>query len=83
MIGAIAEYECVQISERTKVDLQAARRRGKRLGRPLAIKEAQIRLAQQLSATGTLSTAEIAARLNVGRATLWRAMKQEREYRDF
>lgn len=46
VIGAIAEYECVQISERTKAGLQAARRRGKRLGRPLAIKEAQIRLAQ-------------------------------------
>ena len=83
VIGVIAEYECVQISERTKAGLQAARRRGKRLGRPLAIKEAQIRLAQQLSATGILSTAEIAARLNVGRATLWRAMKREREYRDF
>jgi len=77
VIGAIAEFECVQISERTKAGLQAAKRRGKRLGRPPSISASQIALAKQLVQEGELSNADIAARLKIGKTTLWRAMKQE------
>jgi DNA invertase Pin-like site-specific DNA recombinase len=77
VIGAIAEFECSLISERTKAGLQSARRRGKQIGRPLLIDKDQIRLAKQLSESGTISNADIAARLNVCKTTLWRAMKRD------
>lgn len=77
IIGAIAEFEGVLISERTKAGLQAARNRGKRIGRPLLIDDGQIQLAQQLAASGEMSNADIAARFNVGKTTLWRAMKRD------
>jgi DNA invertase Pin-like site-specific DNA recombinase len=38
MRGAFAEYELAMIRERTRVGLAAAKRRGKRLGRPKAIR---------------------------------------------
>jgi len=38
MRGAFAEYELAMIRERTRAGLAAARRRGKRLGRPKAIR---------------------------------------------
>lgn len=77
IIGAIAEFEGVLISERTRAGLKAAQKRGKHIGRPRAINAAQIRLAQRLSASGEMTCADIAARLKVGKTTLWRAMKRE------
>lgn len=38
MRGAFAEYELAMIRERTRIGLAAAKRRGKRLGRPKAIR---------------------------------------------
>lgn len=73
IIGAIAEFECNQISERTKAGLQAARLRGSKLGRPRAMSDEQVALARSLS--GDLSLTDIATRLNVGRTTLWRELK--------
>lgn len=72
IIGAIAEFECNQISERTKAGLQAAKNRGTKLGRPSSVSDEQIALARSLS--DDLSLTDIAIRLNVGRTTLWRAM---------
>ncbi len=74
IIGAIAEFECNQISERTKAGLQAARQRGSKLGRPRSMSDEQIALA--LSLSEDLSLPNIATRLNVGRTTLWRAMRK-------
>ena len=42
IIGAIAEFECAQISERTKAGMQAARLRGCKLGRPRSVSDEQI-----------------------------------------
>lgn len=72
IIGAIAEFECNQISERTKAGLQAARRRGSKLGRPRSMSDEEIALARSLSKD--LSLPDIAIRLNVARTTLWRTM---------
>lgn len=72
IIGAIAEFECNQISERTKAGLQAARCRGSKLGRPRCISDEQIVLARLLS--DDISLSDIAIRLNVSRTTLWRAL---------
>ncbi|BBJ23045.1 recombinase family protein [Candidatus Nitrotoga sp. AM1P] len=79
LIGAIAEFECSQISERTKAGLHAARRRGRRLGRPPRIGHHDVKLAKHLRDTQKLNYADIAARLGVGRTTLWRAMAEDAE----
>lgn len=72
IIGAIAEFECNQISERTKAGLQAARRRGSKLGRPRSLSDEQIVLARSL--LNDLPMIDVAAQLNVGRTTLWRTL---------
>lgn len=74
MLGAIAEFEAALVSERTKIGLQAAKQRGKRLGRPRRLDAHQIRQAELLRTHDKLSPTEIAARLKVGRTTLWRAL---------
>ncbi|WP_423174590.1 recombinase family protein [Stenotrophomonas maltophilia] len=75
VIGAIAEFEVRQISERTKAGLLAARSRGARLGRPPVLSPERIAEAQRLCQAGELSRAAIAQRLNIGRTTLWRVMR--------
>uniref|UniRef100_UPI000806EBB4 recombinase family protein n=1 Tax=Tritonibacter mobilis TaxID=379347 RepID=UPI000806EBB4 len=42
IMGALAEFERDLIQERTKAGLRAAKKRGKRLGRPPALTDAQI-----------------------------------------
>lgn len=73
MLGAIAEFEAALVSERTKIGLQAARQRGKRPGRPRLLSAHQVHQAELLRTRENLSCADIAARLKVGRTTLWRA----------
>lgn len=73
MMGALAEFERSLISERTQAGLQAAKARGQRLGRKPALTTAQIAHARQLIEGGT-RTADVARTLNVGRATLYRAL---------
>jgi DNA invertase Pin-like site-specific DNA recombinase len=74
VMGAIAEFEAALISERTKAGLAAARRKGKRLGRPRRMSNALVEEARMLRENGDLSLTDVAARLNVGRTTLWRAL---------
>ena len=72
MRGAFAEYELAQIRERTKAGVAAARRRGKRLGRPrvhVPIARAQVLLGRGLSMTA------VARELGVSRSTLRRSVK--------
>lgn len=73
VLGAIAEFEAALVSERTKIGLQAARERGKRLGRPRRLDAHQLHQAELLRLHDKLSCVEVAARLKIGRATLWRA----------
>lgn len=74
--GAMAEFERALISERTKAGLQAARRKGRRLGRPRRMSTQQVECARSLRAGEQLSFAEIAARMQVGKATVWRAVAE-------
>ncbi len=74
MLGAIAEFEAALISERTMLGMMAARRRGKRFGRPRMVDPQMLRRARALAERENLSQAEIALRLRVSRTTLWRAM---------
>ncbi len=71
-MAAVAEFERDLIRERTRADVAAARRRGKRIGRPRVY--VPLDRAQTLLARGmTISSA--ARELGVSRATLQRALK--------
>ncbi len=72
LFSSIAEFERDLIQERTNAGLIAARSRGKIGGRPRAMDNASIVQAKALFAAGDLTGKEIAARLNVSVATLYR-----------
>jgi Enterobacteriaceae phage serine recombinase len=77
--GAIAEFERVLISERTKAGLEAARRNGKILGRPRRLTKSQIARARFLSKDQHVPMAEIAAMMKVGKTTVWRAINDQEQ----
>ena len=72
--GAFAEYEAALIRERTLAGLEAARRRGKRLGRPKVMDAAQVARALRMKAAGH-SVRYIAGILGVSHSTAHRAVK--------
>lgn len=74
MLGALAEFGRVMISERTRAGMRAARDRGKPIGRPKVLSARQIERARWLVDVEHKPLTEIAARLHVGRATLRRAL---------
>jgi len=74
IFGALAEFEREMIRERTKAGLKAAKGRGRKLGRPAVLSDAQIEMARAMRATGKHSMPEIAKQLGVSRATLYRVL---------
>ncbi len=72
MMGALAEFERSLIVERTQAGLQAARKRGVRIGRPRSLSPAQIKHAKKLIESGEAPTV-VAKSLGVSRSTLYRA----------
>ncbi len=73
IMGAVAEFERDLIRERTRAGMAAARRRGKRVGRPRV--HVPVSRARGLLAEGaTVSSA--ARKLGVSRATLQRALER-------
>lgn len=75
MMGALAQFERDLISERTKAGLDAARARGRILGRPRKLTGQQIEHARVQLATGAETTRNMARILGVDRKTLERALK--------
>lgn len=74
MMGALAEFERLLISERTKAGLAAARRRGSRLGRPRSLAPEQIEAARSLLLTSDWPLHHIAEAFRVHESTLRRAI---------
>lgn len=72
MLGAIAEFERSLIQERTRAGLAAARHRGKRGGRPRKLTAKDVSAAKAMLADGTLTSKEVAAKVGVSKATLYR-----------
>lgn len=72
IFGAIAQFERALIVERTTAGLVEARRRGKKGGRPNAMKPADIVAARALMDAGSLPVRDIARRMGVSVATLYR-----------
>ncbi len=73
IMGALAEFERDLISERTTAGMAAAKKRGKHLGRPIALSNEQISHARRLVDSGN-ETAGMANILDVHRNTLRRAL---------
>lgn len=74
MIAALAEFERALISERTRAGVAAARDRGKRLGRPRALDDAQVREARVL--LRELPESEVAIRFRVHHRTLRKRLRE-------
>jgi len=72
VFGAIAQFERALIRERTTAGLTEARRRGRKGGRPPSMRPADIAAAKALMKEGSLPVRDIARRLNVSVATLYR-----------
>lgn len=71
--GAFAEYEVALIRERTRAGLEAARRRGTRLGRPPVVAGEALQRAKRMHGAG-MSLRHIAKVLGVSRFAVTRAL---------
>ncbi|ADZ69133.1 recombinase family protein [Polymorphum gilvum] len=72
IFGALAQFERAIIRERTRAGLDAARARGRKGGRRPKLSQSDIRDARALLRDPEVSVAEVAKRLNVSPATLYR-----------
>ena len=71
----LAELERGLITERTRAGVKAAKRRGVKFGRRPKLSPEQIDHARDQIECGKIMQ-EVAALLNVGRVTLWRALNK-------
>ncbi|MEE9304245.1 MAG: recombinase family protein [Thiotrichaceae bacterium] len=77
LAAALATWEREILSQRTKEGLQAAKRRGKTLGRPRKLTDAQIKEARQILETEFYSSmTELAESFRVHERTLIRALQR-------
>ncbi len=76
MIAALAQWERATLSERTKQGLEAARRRGKTLGRPRKLSLSDVEHAVVSLNQPGATVATVAKELGVSERTLQRRMKQ-------
>nr|VFJ74396.1 MAG: Site-specific DNA recombinase [Candidatus Kentron sp. FM]VFJ74835.1 MAG: Site-specific DNA recombinase [Candidatus Kentron sp. FM]VFK08386.1 MAG: Site-specific DNA recombinase [Candidatus Kentron sp. FM] len=72
IFASLAEFERSIIRERTMAGLSSAKERGRLGGRPSALKEADIAAAKALLLDPDISTKDVAKRLGVSVATLYR-----------
>lgn len=78
VVGAFAQFERDVIRDRTNAGLQAARRKGVKLGRPPVIKDVQWKEAVILMAAPTnWSVAKVARFLDVSRQAIYKRLKAE------
>lgn len=79
MVGAFAQFERDVIRERTNAGIQAARRAGKKLGRPVSINEDQWKQAKTLLAEPhNMSVVAVAGLLNVTRQAIYKRLSAEK-----
>ena len=78
MFSALAEFERALIRERTRAGLAAAKRAGRVGGRPRKLTEDDLNVARTLLANPDITIADIADRLGVSPATLYRYLPAAR-----
>lgn len=81
IMGALAEFERRTLSQRTREGLQAARRRGKTLGRPRKLTDCQVRAARRRIEQHKTPISIVARQLGVSGWTLSRNLRRLREHR--
>lgn len=74
IFGALAEFERSLIWERTNAGLKAARARGRNGGRPKALTDHQLKLAQMMLTAPDVSVQGVAEHFGVARSTLYRLL---------
>jgi DNA invertase Pin-like site-specific DNA recombinase len=74
LVGVLAELERSMITERTRAGVKEAQRRGVKFGRKPKLSPSQIKHARQQIDKGE-RVQDVDALLNVGRVTLYRALK--------
>ncbi|GGC45464.1 invertase [Siccirubricoccus deserti] len=74
ILGALGQMEREIIVERTKAGLRASRLRGRVGGRPRALDQTKLTIAQTLMGNGNLSMAEIARQVGCAPSTLYRSL---------
>ena len=74
IMGALAEFERALIAERTKAGMEAAKRRGVRIGRPPSLSARQVQAVLRRKAKGE-TLEEIADEFDVSVRTLRRALR--------
>jgi DNA invertase Pin-like site-specific DNA recombinase len=72
MFSALAEFERALIRERTRAGLAAAKRAGRTGGRPSKLTEEDLDVARTLLANTDITVGDVAGRLGVSPATLYR-----------
>ena len=78
MFSALAEFERALIRERTRAGLAAAKRAGRTGGRPAKLTEDDLDIARTLLANPDITVADVADRLGVSPATLYRYLPAAR-----
>lgn len=78
VLGSVAQFERDLITERTHAGLAAARSRGRTGGRPSKITADKLTAARGLISSGH-TVAQAAAAVGVGRATLYRHLRQDQD----
>lgn len=78
IFGALAEFERSIIRERTQAGLNAAKTRGRTGGRPSKLQDSDLKVAKTLLNAGEFTVGEIAAKLQVSPATLYRYLPAAR-----
>lgn len=80
LFAALAEFERDNIRQRTKAELEAARARGRKGGRPKGLSQKArhtAMIAERLYREGTLSTREICEQLSISKMTLYSYLKHQ------
>lgn len=77
IFSALAEFERDIIRERTMAGLRAARARGRHGGRPKAMTDEKLKLAQKLMRNKELSVDEICQMVEISRSTLYRYLNPD------
>ena len=76
IFGALAQYERALIRERVMAGLEAAKRRGKRGGRPRRMDDERIEAAKALLANPNMTISSAARSVGVARSTLVDSLKR-------
>jgi DNA invertase Pin-like site-specific DNA recombinase len=78
MFSALAEFERALIRERTRAGLKAAKRMGRTGGRPAKLTEDDLDVARTLLANPDITVSDVADRIGVSAATLYRYLPAAR-----